>query len=148
MSLPSGGNAPSAGAVIQIPDAFKGNPCLYNVLYLKDDGNNYAFWKYRVHIVLDLHDLWTTVDGTISQPPLSAPPEDLAKWSHNDCEAHAQITLTLKDEPLNSVLDASTAKECWDMLASHYEGKGEQSIVHLIDEVFCRTLSDSEALEP
>jgi LTR polyprotein gag-polypeptide-like protein len=99
-------------------------------------------------MVLDLCDLWTTIDGTISQPPLSAPPEDLAKWSHNDHEAHAQITLTLKDEPLNSVLDASIAKECWDMLASCYEGKGEQSIVHLIDKVFHRTLSDSKALEP
>jgi hypothetical protein len=61
-----GGNAPSAGAMIQILDAFKGNPCLYNVPYLKDNGNNYAFWKYMVHMVLDLHDLWTTVDGTIS----------------------------------------------------------------------------------
>jgi hypothetical protein len=34
------------------------------------------------------------------------------------------------------------------MLASYYEGKGEQSIVHLINKVFCRTLSDSEALKP
>jgi hypothetical protein len=98
--------------MIQIPDASKGNPCLYDVPYLKDDGNNYAFWKYRVHMVLDLCDLWTTVDGTISQPPLLAPPEDLAKWSHNDHKACTQITLTLKDKPLNSILDASTAKEC------------------------------------
>jgi LTR polyprotein gag-polypeptide-like protein len=54
----------------------------------------------------------------------------------------------LKDEPLNSVLDATTAKDCWDRSASHYEGKGEQRIVHLINKVFCKTLSNSEALEP
>jgi Pol polyprotein/LTR polyprotein gag-polypeptide-like protein len=54
----------------------------------------------------------------------------------------------LKDELLNSVLDATTAKDCWDRLASCYEGKGEQRIVHLIGEVFCKTLFNSEALEP
>jgi hypothetical protein len=42
-SLPPGGNAPSAGAMIQISDASKGNPYLYDVPYLEDDGNNYAF---------------------------------------------------------------------------------------------------------
>jgi LTR polyprotein gag-polypeptide-like protein len=139
MSPPQGGNGPSAGAVTQ---ASKGNPRLYDIPYLEDDGNNYTFWKFHSQMVLDLRDLWTTVDGTITQPAQSAPQDEWVKWSH------AQITLTLKDEPLNSVLDATTAKDYWDRLASRYEGKGEQRIVHLIDEVFCKTLSDSEALEP
>ncbi len=60
-------------------------------------------------MVLDLVDLGTTVDGTITKP-------------------------TLKDESLNSVFDATTAQECWDKFASYYEGKGGQDIVHLIDE--------------
>jgi LTR polyprotein gag-polypeptide-like protein len=136
-SPPQGRNAPSTGAVTQ---ASKGNPCLYDIPYLEDDGNNYTFWKFCSQMVLNLCDLWTTVDGTITQPAQSAPQDKWAKWSCNDCEARAQITLTLKDEPLNSVLDATTAKDCWDRLASCYEGKGEQRIVHLIDKVFYKTL--------
>src|SRR6266702_1203419 len=52
-----------------------------------------------------------------------------AEWAHKDQKAFAQITLTLKDKPFNSVLFATTAKECWDKLSERYEGKGEQKIV-------------------
>jgi hypothetical protein len=60
-------------------------------------------------MVLDLLDLGATVDGTITKP-------------------------TLKDKSLNSAFDATTAQECWDKLASFYEGKGGERIVHRIDE--------------
>jgi gag-polypeptide of LTR copia-type len=47
-------------------------------------------------------------------------------------EAYAQIALTLTDEPLNTILNVSTAKQAWDNLMEHYEGKGEQRIAYLI----------------
>src|SRR5258708_8218000 len=105
-SLPLGGNAPSAGAMTQ---ASKGNPRLYDVPYLEDDGSNFAFWKFRTQTVLGLCDLWTTVNGTITEPAQSAPPEEKDRGSHNYREAHAQITLTFKHEPLHSLLNATPA---------------------------------------
>jgi hypothetical protein len=99
-------------------------------------------------MVLELRELWGLVDGTVAKPAATATAADIADWSSKDREARAQITLTLKDEPLNSVLFATTAKECWDRLLARYEGKGEQKIVYLIDEVFRTTISDSEPLEP
>ncbi|KAH9954518.1 hypothetical protein BC827DRAFT_1089631, partial [Russula dissimulans] len=36
----------------------------------------------------------------------------------------------------------------WEKLSAHYEGQEEQHIIHLIDEVFCSTFSDTELLKP
>jgi hypothetical protein len=99
-------------------------------------------------MVLELRGLWGLVDGTTTKPDPAAAADDIAEWNLKDREARAQIALTLKDEPLNSVLTAKTAKGCWEKLSARYDGEGEQRIVHLIDEVFRATLSDTEPLEP
>jgi hypothetical protein len=99
-------------------------------------------------MVLELHDLWALVDGSKTKPDKKADATGYADWISKDREAQAQITLTLKDEPLNLVLFATNAKDCWDKLSERYKGKGEQKIVYLIDEVFWSTLSKSDPLEP
>ena len=55
---------------------------------------------------------------------------------YRDREAHAQIALTLSDEPLNTVFHTQMAKQAWDSLMTRYEGKGEQKIAYLISELF------------
>src|SRR6266702_4795510 len=152
-ALPQGGNAPTAGAVnpsgsSRSAPISKGHPRMYDIPFLDDDGSNFAFWRFRVRTVLKLWELWGLVDGSKTKPNRNADPTAYAEWTYKDQEASAQITLTLKDEPLNSVLYANTTKECWDNLSECYEGKGEQKIVYLINEVFWSTLSKSEPLEP
>ena len=63
-------------------------------------------------------------------------------------DARAQITLTLKDEPLNGVIGLDTAQAVWEKLSARYEGKGTQKIAYLIGELFRSSLVDTEALEP
>jgi len=146
-SPPQGGNASSSGATTS-QTGTKGHTHLFDIPYLDDDGNNFVFWKYQVQMVLELQGLWGIVDGTTTKPDSSALSDDKADWASKDQEARTQITLTLKDELLNSVLTSTSAKQCWEQLSAHYEGKGEQRIFHLIDEVFCSTFSKSEPLEP
>ncbi len=43
-----------------------------------------------------------------------------------------QITLTLDDTPLSSVMLMKTSTNTWDKLMSRYEGKGKQMIVTLM----------------
>jgi hypothetical protein len=94
MSLPQDGNAPPAEATIpRLADDSR----LYNFPHLEDDGNNFAVWKLRTEAVLELGDLWGIVNGDISKPDPSAPPNERDEWSCKDREARAQITLTLKD---------------------------------------------------
>jgi hypothetical protein len=143
---PSSGGRSSSGTSGSTPTA-KGHPRMFDIPFLDDNGSNFAFWHFRACMVLKLCDLWGIVDGSKTKPTATTDP-DYADWISKDSEARAQITLTLKGEPLNSVLFATNAKDCWDKLTEHYEGKGEQKIVYLIDEVFWSTLSESKPLEP
>ena len=103
-------------------------------------------WKYQIMTVLDIHRLWEIVDGTKKKPDQSKVAE-LEEWTAKDKEARAQITLTLKDEPLSGVLLAMSAEGIWRKLSKCYEGKGKQSIAYLIGELFCSTLSDESPME-
>lgn len=67
--------------------------------------------------------MWEIVN-TNTMPPDKVSLER-ALWEAKDRKAKAQIALTLKDEPLNSILFAKMAKESWDLLNTHYKGKGK-----------------------
>jgi hypothetical protein len=94
----------------------RGPPRLCEIPFLDDDRNNFAFRKYRIQMVLELWDSWTLVDGTSPKPDPRVDPDAAAAWTYSDRDARAHITLTLKDGPLNSALDASTAKDAWNKL--------------------------------
>jgi hypothetical protein len=144
----AGGNTPSAGAATSSLAIFKDHPRLHDILPLEDDGNNYVCWKVRTETVLKLWDIWGIVNGNIPMPDSSAPPDERAEWSSKDLQARAQVILTLKDEPLHSVLDATTAKECWDKLSAWYKSKWEPQFFSLFDKVTRSKFSDSEPLGP
>ena len=74
---------------------------LYDVASLENDGSNFQTWKYRITTVLDIRGLWEIVDGTEKKPDPSKVAE-LEEWTAKDKEARAQITLTLKDEPVGN----------------------------------------------
>jgi len=124
----------------------RGSNKLYDVPYLEENGTNFAFWKYRVELVLQLCNLWPLVDGMDKAPNISSP--DYTDWTDRDHEACAQIALMLTDELLNTVFHAQMLKEAWDRLMVCYEGKGEQKIAYLIIELFHSTLSDETPLDP
>lgn len=85
---------------------------LYDVPSLDNDGSNFQTWKYRIAMILDVRGLWEIVGGSqTTQPDATADPAGSLEWLAKDKEAHAQITLTLKDEPLSGVLHATTAAE-------------------------------------
>jgi hypothetical protein len=149
-----GGNTPSATPSLESSKELEHSARLYDIPPLEDDGKNYVCWKFRTETLLKLWDLWGIVNGDVPKPdPSSASDNDeraaaAAEWSHKDLEARAQITLTLKDDPLRSVLDATTAKECWDKLSAWYMAKWEPQIYSLLRRVIKREFSDGEPLEP
>ena len=129
----------------------KASSRLFDITPLENDGTNFATWKFRVRTVLEIRGLMGITDGTEPKPTASASdPKDteIANWVSRDRDARAQITLTLKDEPLNSVMYATSAKDTWDRLKDRYEGKGKQTIAYLIGELFRKTLEDDSPLGP
>jgi len=63
-------------------------------------------------------------------------PAEHEDWLSRDREALAQITLTLKDEPLSGVLYTMMSADAWKKLSECYKGKGKQSIAYFISELF------------
>ncbi|THH12525.1 hypothetical protein EW146_g7606 [Bondarzewia mesenterica] len=128
------------------PPLVKASNRLYDVPALEDDGSNFPSWKFRTQKVLEIRGLWDVVKTGAVAPAKGT--SQHAEWEVKDREAGAQISLTLKDEPLNTVMDAKTAKDAWDKIHTRYEGKGEQKVAYLISELFRGTLTDDSPLEP
>ena len=127
----------------------KGNTRLYDIPHLENDGSNFVYWKIQLQAILEMQDLWEIVGGTDNQPETNASASKRNEWAKQNHAAHAQIVLTLKQELLSVLAHTSTAaKSHWDKLSVRYEGKGEQRMLHLIDEIFWGTLSESEPLQP
>ena len=56
------------------------------------------------------------------------------KWESRNHQALAEITLTLKREPLKYVKQYSLASEIWDILEEHYKGRSQlsQMVTYLV----------------
>lgn len=130
---------------------------LYDIPSLENDGSNFQTWKYRILTVLDVRGLVSLVDGTEAKPTVAAGLKDaeaaaiketILDWERRDKEARAQLTLTLKDEPLSGVIHAISAADAWDKLLRRYEGKGKQTVAFLTGEIFRGTFTDETPLEP
>ena len=87
-------------------------------------------------MILGVRGLWKIVTRDEAQPDEATHPAENEDWLSKDQEALAQITLTLKDEPLSWVLYMMTSAEAWKKLSERYEGKGKQSITYLISKLF------------
>ena len=104
-------------------------------------------WKFCVQTVLGVRHLWSVVSGEDPKPDAATQPDKFEEWLAKDKEAHAQLTLTLKDKPLSRVLYSTTSAEVWKKLSEQYEGRGKQFIVYLISKLFWSTLLDNTAME-
>ncbi|GBE88792.1 Retrovirus-related Pol polyprotein from transposon TNT 1-94 [Sparassis crispa] len=121
--------------------------CLYDVPFLESNGGNFQTWKYRTTTILRLRGLYSLIDGTEADPG-TVDTMKKVEWDVRNNEALAQITLTLKDEPLNGVMYSMTAQDAWEKLNRRYEGRGKQTLAYLISDLFHSTLSDESPLKP
>ncbi len=156
MGSPSAGIPPALLAPIPEtgihPDAplttnARGHAC-YEIPLLENDGSNFGSWKIRAEVVLNIHDLWPVIDGTLPRPNCMAPLVDHTEWASKNREARTLIILALKDKPLDTIVDAETTTECWERLLEHYKGRGIQRKMQHLDEIFKTTFTDSDPLEP
>lgn len=121
---------------------------LYDIEALANDGSNFQMWKFRMKKVLSVRNLWNVVAGTeTTAPNANSHPDEYEEWLTKDQEACAQITLTLKDEPLSGVMYETSAAATWKKLGDRYEGKGKQSIAYIIGDLFRGTLADDQPME-
>jgi gag-polypeptide of LTR copia-type len=119
---------------------------LYDIPKLLNDGSNYTLWKFCISQVLEAWGLSEYVSGAKPKPGISDT-KGLEEWTVKDHDTRLQVTLTLEDDPLLSVLNLTESKAIWDALSLHYNGKGLQSVAYLTAKVFWSQMSDSQDLQ-
>ena len=112
-----------------------GSSRLYDVPSLEDNGTNFQMWKFRVRMILGVRGLWKIVNGDETKPDETTHPTKSEEWLPKDREALAQITLTLKDEPLSGVLYTTTSAHqqntlFWTVLDRATQIHRAHSLVH------------------
>ena len=115
------GNTPTTAAITSTPSHT--SQIRYKIPMLEDT-EGYTHWSYCITMVLEDSDLMGVIDGTLMRPNVTTDPNGYADWVSRDCKAQIQIATTLHKGPLNLILQVRTAKECWDKLATRYQGKG------------------------
>ena len=124
-----------------------GSSHLYVIPSLDNNGTNFHMWKFQVQTVLGVRHLWSVISGEDPKPDKATQPDEHEEWLVKDKEAHAQLTLTLQDEPLSRVLYSTTLAEVWKKLSEQYKGRAKQSIAYLISELFWSMLLDDTSME-
>src|SRR5262249_49353467 len=83
----------------------------------KLDETNYAAWKFKMRMVLELQDLWDVVDGTESIPENKdgeaspAVKEEVRTYEKRARKAFLLIAMTLSDPQLAHIRGCTTGKE-------------------------------------
>jgi LTR polyprotein gag-polypeptide-like protein len=144
---PAAPTSPPSFPVTTSPPLPKHSRARYDVPMLDHAGKEYAHWKLRLQLVFEARDLWGVIDGSEPKPDITTDPAGHADWRHKDLEAQIQIVMSVQGECLNTILGATSAKECWDKLSARYEGKGEQRLAYLMEELFHHALSESEPMD-
>lgn len=80
--------------------------------------NNFHAWKHIVELVLSLYELDEYLDDT---PPPSLKSSDYLSWIKCYREAKAIIVITLSDNHLEQVQQASSALAMWNLICDIFE---------------------------
>ena len=96
----------------------------------KLDETNYTSWKFKMRMVLELHDLWDVVDGTEFCPEemdgaaCSVVKEEVQAYQKRARKAYVLIAMALSDPQLAHIRSFTTGKEAWEKLSEVHEAKG------------------------
>ena len=87
-------------------------------------------------LVLQDCGLLSIIDMTYAKPDATANPNSYMDWISLDMKAKLQIATTLHKGALNNILQASSAKDCWEHLIAQYQGKGGCHIIYLMQSFY------------
>ena len=97
--------------------------------------------------VLEEKDLWNVVKGDEVEPTEEGTTETQRRqFQKRERKALATICLSLGDEQLSLVRTATTAKEAWSKLQSHYEVKSQANKLFLRKKYFTMSMGVDDSM--
>ena len=107
----------------------------------KFKGEYFHLWKSKMQMVLEEKDLWNIVKGDEVEPAEEGTTETQRRqFQKRQRKALATICLSLGDEQLSLVRTATTAKQAWSKLESHYEVKSLANKLFLREKYFTMSM--------
>ncbi|MCO5570511.1 hypothetical protein L7F22_024234 [Adiantum nelumboides] len=110
----------------------------------KFNGKNFALWKWRMRMVLEVKGLLEIVTGGEVAPDME---EDLVEYQRREHLAYMLVCLSLGDEPVEEVRHESGAKEVWDALATTYESRNLANVLQLKRELIGLQMKSSDKVK-
>src|SRR5271154_3806671 len=105
----------------------------YRAADLLKGSTNYRTWKFSMKMTLLAKDLWDVVEKDTGT---STDEKEVTDWKKRSAKAFAIIALSLSASEQQHIIDCTTAKAAWDVLAKLYEGKGRNRKFMLLQELF------------
>ena len=113
----------------------------------KFKGENFHLWKFKMQMVLEEKDLWNIVKGDEVEPAEEGTTETQRRqFQKRERKALATICLSLGDEQLSLVRTATTAKQAWSKLESHYEIKSLANKLFLRKKYFTMSMAVDDSM--
>ena len=97
-----------------------------------EDADGFMHWHFCMKLALHNNDFLSVVNGTFMKPNITADLDVYIDWVSKDLKAQLQIATTLCKEALNIILQATSAKDCWNCLTARYQGRGNHCITYLM----------------
>ncbi|XP_063941516.1 uncharacterized protein LOC135149666 [Daucus carota subsp. sativus] len=100
------------------------------------NGENYKFWNIKMKVVLQAtKHLWNVVENGIPKDgetaTTSTPTSTQIDWPQRDAEALAKIHLAVTDTIFPRIMNATSAKQAWDILKAEFEGNEKMTKIRL-----------------
>nr|XP_017228871.1 PREDICTED: uncharacterized protein LOC108204088 [Daucus carota subsp. sativus] len=102
------------------------------------NGENYKFWNIKMKVVLQAtQHLWNVVensipkDGETSTTSTPTSTSTQIDWPQRDAEALAKIHLAVTDTIFPRIMNATSAKQAWDILKAEFEGNEKTTKIRL-----------------
>ena len=113
----------------------------------KFKGENFHLWKFKMQMVLEEKDLWNIVKGDEVEPTDEGTTETQRRqFQKRERKALATVCLSLGDEQLSLVRTATTAKEAWSKLQSHYEVNSVANKLFLRKKYFTMSMGVDDSM--
>ncbi|GJN16795.1 hypothetical protein PR202_gb03816 [Eleusine coracana subsp. coracana] len=107
------------------------------------NSHNYDYWRTCIESYLQEQDLWETVAGTMTDPPMKE--SSLRKWRIKAGKAMFVLKTTIEEDLVEHIRDAETLKEACETLAKMFCKKNEARLQLLENELAGITIEDDEA---
>jgi hypothetical protein len=99
----------------------------------KLDGSNFINWKFKMQTLMEGYGVWNIANGTELKPNVAAgvTSTQIQDWEKCKNKAKVLLSMSVKDNIIPHIRDATTSTETWIALKALYETSNTNRILFL-----------------